>query len=447
MGRYRIYVDEMVGILEDKPLVNTGENEVAEIWYGEDGLSRILLHFDVDDYVSKVSSGYVPSVTSTTVTTQLVVHDITPSYEIKYGSTSAATSFDTDVNLVDTPWDGGIGHDYIGITSTKNGFANWYSATSTSAWTVAGGDFSTKMFTQHYDKGNEDLSATCIDTSSMWAMITGTNKGLIITYSSSTEALSADSKTIKKFYSHNARTEYKAPYIELSWDNAIVDERWNMYPGGDNKNIYIFFTQNGQLKNPYSVTGVTFTSDLVGFATTSLTTIYNPFVGVYYVKYSCPTVPSGTTIVDTWAVDYSGNEEYENVPIGFVTQTSDISWDSLTITTSPFDSNNYIIHMPQLRAEYVKGDNIYLPIDVRVKYSSTIDILKNMEYQLELIDGSEVSIMVPWERVSHSHLQNFILIDTSWLIRNQEYQIKVRYYDGAGLVHNIDTKKRKFKLV
>ena len=51
MGKYRIYPSKSNSIIEGKR-INTGENEVMELWYGSSGIARHLVKvdFDVDVY-------------------------------------------------------------------------------------------------------------------------------------------------------------------------------------------------------------------------------------------------------------------------------------------------------------------------------------------------------------------------------------------------------------
>ena len=81
MGKYRIYPSKSNTLIEDSPNVNTGENEVMELWYGTSGLTRYLLQFDFDAYNASYALGYVPHATASTWTFHL--ENCYPIYEKK----------------------------------------------------------------------------------------------------------------------------------------------------------------------------------------------------------------------------------------------------------------------------------------------------------------------------------------------------------------------------
>ena len=67
MGKFRIYSDKGNTLIENSQ-INTGKNEVAELWYGNDGIARYFVHFDFSDYNAKYLLNEVPHITATTAT-------------------------------------------------------------------------------------------------------------------------------------------------------------------------------------------------------------------------------------------------------------------------------------------------------------------------------------------------------------------------------------------
>jgi len=263
MGKYRIYPNKSNTIIEDNGDVNTGENELTELWYGKQGLTRYLLQFDFDAYNEFVALGYVPTLTATTATFKLI--NCYPMFEsYPYINAESARSTDVEAYLMQQDWDSGIGWAYSG-TETVDGFCNWNSATTIVSWTAAGGDYATLIFSGHVDKGYEDFSGSSLDDDALWDSVTGNNYGLLVKYSDAYEALTGASQTIVRYYTDNFRTPYKQPYIELTWDDQVKDEREEL--GNElTKRLYMYIKYDNVFTAPNDVSGVTITYDNASYS-------------------------------------------------------------------------------------------------------------------------------------------------------------------------------------
>lgn len=280
MGQYKIWASKNVGILEDYPTINTGENEVAELWYGEYGLSRFLLKFDFSDYLAEYTAGRVPHFSASTFTdAALNIKNCSPIFE-DYDlslSTQRATSAEIILNKVDTAWDEGIGHDYIS-TDKEAGFACWSSAQTLTQWSTAGGDYSTEIMRVVLDNGSENFSGSVSGTDMLWSTVTGTNNGYMLKFTDAFEALSGAYKTITKFYTRHTNTVHQ-PHITITWDNQITDERDDVYPGVS-KRLYLYTKKDGTFENVNDISGVTISGvNHSGFVASD---INNPLPGIYY---------------------------------------------------------------------------------------------------------------------------------------------------------------------
>jgi len=212
MGTYRLYPSKSNTLIQNTPTINTGLNEVMELWYGEDGVTRHLIRFEFSGYNQQYQLGYVPHITGTTATLKLY-----PCYPIRLETDEVfANSFDLEVGVVQQDWDEGEGYNFIGGTA---GFSNWTSAATLTEWASAGGDYLYQVFSGHYNAANEVLSLDVTDEIELWSNFTGNNFGLIVKYTDDYEALTGENKTIAKFFTEKTHTYFK-PYIELIWTDS-----------------------------------------------------------------------------------------------------------------------------------------------------------------------------------------------------------------------------------
>ena len=144
MGTYRIYPSKSNTIIENSPTTNTGSNEIGELWYGLDGLTRHLFHFDVTEYMNYYALGFVPHITGTTA--ELKLYLISPT--TLASDEEMAKSFDLEIYEADRSWDEGNGYYFAG-SDIEAGYSNWNSATTIQEWTSAGGDYSTLILSGH----------------------------------------------------------------------------------------------------------------------------------------------------------------------------------------------------------------------------------------------------------------------------------------------------------
>lgn len=430
----------MTSILELDPLINTGLNEVAELWYGVDGVARVLVHFNIDDYMNLYDENLIPTLSD--VETTLNFFDCA-TYQ------TGATSFDLDVYSQIQAWDSGVGYDHIGL-DTQDGFANWYSATTSSAWTTAGGDLSIFVGSQHFDLDNENMNLNISsDISYLWDQFTGDNHGILIKFSNSDEALNGVSKRVKKFYSNNTH-DYKFPFLQLDWDSRIIEDRSNIIAGMEYEQtgsspvqyIYLFTHQNGKMKNVYSVSSVAISGKSSKYYDVILTgdsRLDNPEAGVYRLAL---TVPSDEEYEDLWELETDpGRQRF--VTKTFTASTVDLSWDLSSATIgSPVD---YQFSIPSLQQTYVHGEKIYLPIFARKEYTSEYCLLKSLEYKISLIDGQDSFIMEDWTPASYTTDSNFILLNTVWYLSGYRYKIEFRYYNATTLKYS--SFERNFNIV
>lgn len=433
MGKYRIYPDKSNTLIQDSE-INTAKNEVMELWYGNEGVSRHLIHFDCSDYNAKYALGLLPHITATTATFHM--DSCYPIFEKDpYSTALPAESSNIDVKVVQQFWNAGVGYDFYG-TKTVDGKSNWYSASSTSAWALPGGDFVYTVFSGMVVNPDDSISCDVTDEVELWNTFTGHNYGFVVKFSDDIEELSGETKHILKYYTSNARTTYKLPYIELEWDNQVTDQRDEVC-AGSTRRLYLYLKRGGSFANAYDISGVTVEfSDSATTVTAS--TIHNPMIGMYYVDLVYPSIgSSGVTFTDKWAVKYESGMTYSIVSQTGLTIPASTVW----LNSDSIEGTFYDIEIPNLQQKYTKGDSVYLQINCYTPYTSDKSILKNLEYKIEVLDGDIAIPLVNWDGVSYTTSENFIIVDTSWLHSGYRYMLSVRYTIDGSLASEAVTKK------
>jgi hypothetical protein len=424
MGRFRIYASKNNTILEDSE-TNTGLNEVSELWYGDSGISRLLMKYDIDSYMNRYFDGDVPSLLS--ADTSLVLYSPIPIYS---ADSFQATSFDVECYLMEQSWDEGIGHDFIGF-DTDDGYSNWYSASSLVAWDNTGAtDQNILLVNQHFDNGDEPFSATISsNVSALWAQFTGQNYGVIYKYTDETEADSSESKKIKEFFTRHTHTYYK-PYMQIDWDNRIEYDENNFIVGQNNR-LFTIFSNSGRLTDPYSVINLKldYTDVFNQITSHTLTGIVKQQTGVYYVDYDFSDCDFDSDISLTWRVQYYDNYAYRDVVKTGRTAALGEIWET---DESVIDINKYVFSIPNLKDKYYVGEVDYLEVLIRKSWEfDSYSNAKNLEYSIHLVDGNDEFIMEDWCGVSYYNDQNFIKLDTYWYIPKQKYRIKFRLLNDS----------------
>jgi hypothetical protein len=433
MARFRIYANKTNNILSRYPTINTGSNPVSELWYGKDGISRLLIQYDVANYLEKYDAGYAPHFSAAT-DILISLKNPGPSVETISNTINRAQSYDIIMHPMTTEWDTGTGFDFVGL-DTADGYSNWNSATTIQAFTTPGGDFddTITVATQHFDLGSEDfnVSGSSVDTDNLWDQFTGTNYGFILKYTDGHEALSATNKTITQQYTEDTNTLH-LPFIEVEWDDQITEDREGFRPG-EKMRLYAILKNNDMLLNAYSANSVNVSSSYQDYTTNIPgSKIRNPRPGVYYVDFSLPSHPIGTIYTDAWSFDLDGLDDEIIFSQSLTSSTSNTEWEIEEF----FNPKNYIITTPKLKDVYFKGDVVYLPILIREPYSYSNEHIKRMEYRI-VLTGRDIDefIMSDWQPVSYNHLSNFFIMDTSWFIDSCEYRVEFKYYDAGSYVY------------
>ena len=200
--------------------------------------SRALFEFDTAEINTARTNGQIPASGSVSFYLNL--------FNAKTPFTTPR-NVDLIVQTVSREWDEGRGMD---MDEYKDlGESSWVSASTTAAWTTAGGDFldsATYNKTYRLTEGTENLSVDISDLVEDWIDSTVANYGVIVRLSGSLET-DSDSYYTKKFFARSSEFFFKRPTIEARWDSSVKDQRGDFYVSSsmlstENLHTVIFIT-------------------------------------------------------------------------------------------------------------------------------------------------------------------------------------------------------------
>lgn len=451
MGILRIYPEKNNTIASGAyQFFNSGQNAVTDLWYGGGGTdtapekrnsySRFIVKFDIEDLQSKIENFQINS--ANTITYRLKMKNaiptdkvLEPEYEFDVLDKNIAASFDLICFPINKDWDEGRGYDlgienYL-VTQHGNpyltGYSNWNSATLSTTWDQPGiytnptaSTAVTTYSTQHFDIGDEDIDMDITSIVNGW--ISGSsNNGIGIAFRRDYELLSTDTRYIASFFTRHTNTAYK-PYIEVSYNQSFKDDRGDVT---NNRQCKLFlYTFSGH--NPVNF----FSSSTVSIQTSSGVDVYTGLTpiqseqGVYYVNVWMSAATKGQQYKDIWSgVTFNPGFDRQNYTQYFTIQdnyyfTNTPSVNNYSISTYGLDNNSTISNEEIIR--------IYA--DLRVNFS-TNPPKNNYDLQYRLVMNNQEDV-IPWTSFNRAFINkcvsNYLVLDTSWLLHNQTYEIQMR---------------------
>lgn len=293
-------------------------------------LSRALLYFSTASLDNFISSR--PLANTSKVYRLFAQHETT--------ADGCPQSFDLRVRCVSGSWDEGGGTDTTDFSDS--GFCNWMKRTSVVFWSNPGGDFrASPESTQHFDIGDENLDVDITSMFNAWSSGSFPNDGLSVTLGQAEESESLYQDFFKKsFYSRHSQWPDRRPYVDVTWDDFIGDDR-NRIVWNRTGSLFLHNIVDGQYASLSYGTG-TFMVSIADSSGTLLqvTASQTQMVGVYRASFALPTGSySGSVFYDRWG---SGS-------FAFMTGSFTIA------TSSPVASVRgqvYTINVPNVRDIY-----------------------------------------------------------------------------------------------
>lgn len=456
MASIRLYPSQDTSINKLYPLANAAFSPILliESTYDDElinkNITRSIVQFDLSAFANQWNSisSYVGSYTATLY--MFDSHPIDP-------------QTDYDFTLVLQPltaaWTEGRGLDLNfkrGNLNSNSGAANWYYKNRTTKWDngASGGmvvsrSLSTSIYFQY---GNEDLLANITPMVDAWIRGSIVNAGILISLTSSLEdtsgSLSAVYTNNKRFHSGDSHT-FKRPYIEVCWNDRIVDDRnsFDLYT-----KQYItssFNTSNNFLDIPSGSASFPGTISLrVNDGSTapisSLTAsrisggIYQSNMVYYGLRSSLTDVWTITSVVPN--ISFSG---------------------TINVNTNPLNSleysDSYIIISTNIKKKYYNNSKILMKFYFSYnKYIETLTEVKNdisllqkaypKDATLEIHDEGTDMVLFKEELLNYDENGFWKIVDTNTWPRNRSYYCVLKYSVGNSTIVD-KAKDYKFMLI
>ena len=458
----RSYIDKNNTIIKNTQ-INTGRNPIAELYYGgkdtTTDYTRHLLYFDVTDLQNRYTSGELGDLSKVVHTLRMTnssFFDKDLQAQKLLDGKQRTSSFDLVLFRVNKEWDEGCGYDYQQLLSFESednitfveSSSNWLNSETTTQWddggVYSGSPSGITVATQHFDKGNEDISMVITDEVN--SLITGgtTNYGYGVAFERDLELLIKNPSQYVGFFTRHTQTYYE-PFLETVYNDPIRDDRKNFYAGKTNR-LYFYVNVGGQptnLDNNPSVVikdsnGSTFS------AITSAQTIQTT-TGIYYVDVFVPITQENCVLfTDTWGDIKINGIDRPDVTLDFEIKSDDIYYNFGDSESLPIE---YEVSLSGIkRDEKIKrGDKRKVFVNARLPYTiNQSSVIDGLQYRLWIREGTTQVNVIDWEDVNRAFLRNYFILDTSWFIPN-EYYIDIKLTSNE-LVKTYTT-KLKFSVV
>lgn len=451
---------------------NMGLSDILEVFsiYGQVSsstsgysteLSRILVEFPVADISSDRSLGKLPASGSVSFYLKM--------FNAEHGETLPKNFYlQTKAVTGSTDWEEGHGLDMESYSdSTRNGSgSNWINSKASTAWTTAGGDYSTdssSSYQSYFDIGTENLEINITPLVEQWVAGSKANYGIGVMLSSSLEA-EANSYYTKKFFGRGSEYFFKRPVIEARWNSNLKDNRGNfvfsssLATANENLNtIYLYNYFRGSLRNiPAVGTGsiyvtlfagdsapsgsaLTLVADGVNVLSSSATLVTGSYVstGIYKARMAltASSVPL-STLYDVW----------HNGTLTTQYHTGSIKPSVLdTVVSAP--SEKYVTNITNLKSIYSNEETARFRVFVRAKdWCPTIYTVATQTAETTQIESGSYKVFRIIDELDvitygtgsdmHTYMSydfagNYFDIDMSMLEAGYSYGIKFVYYNHS----------------
>lgn len=430
---------------------NMGESDILEVFsiYGQAStssveLSRILIEFPVQ----QISSDRNNKKIGPSGSTQFILKLSNAPH-----SDSTPKKFNLTINAVSSSWTEGFGLDME--TYKDIGVSNWISASNTSSWNSAGGDFLSNSYIQYFSNGTEDLEIDITAMVESWITGSTSNNGLIIKLDSDAEN-STNSFYTKKFFGRGSEYFYKRPWIEARTNDFFSDDRNNFIVSSsllssvDNLNTIVLYNRvNGQLKDsPALDSGTLYVSLYSGtYGPVGLPLALHNFsnrieAGKYSTGVYTASVAVNTDFLYLFDVWHDGSSvEYATGSVIYPKKYKpDFS------NTIP----EYVVSITNLKSSYKNNENYKFKIFARDKnwepnsytvFTNKIDNLaiENLYYKIYRVTDKLEIIPYGTGSLSHTKLSydkdgNYFNLDMSLFEPDYSYVIKFAYQYGESFI-------------
>ena len=260
-------------------------------------------------------------------------------------------------------------------------------------------------------------------TNEVNSLITGgtSNYGYGIAFVAPLEQIITVPSQYVGFFTRHTQTYYQ-PFLETNYNDPIKDDRKNFYKNKNNR-IYLYSNVAGEPKNLDTNPSVTI-YDNQGNVFSSITTteIVHVSTGIYYAEVLVPnSVEDCILYYDQWS-----GLKVDGAVIGDVELSFEVKSEKEYYQIGSTDSIpvNYAMSLSGVkRDERIKrGDVRKILVSARLPYTiNESKVIDNLEYRVWVTEGNAQVNVIDWRDVNMAYLNNYFLLDTSWMIPNEYY--------------------------
>jgi len=419
--------------------INTGKNEIAELFYGgygtQNAYSRFIFSFDETRLKSLYDDNTFTDLSKLKHTLRMTN---TGAFDKKLlnttqGSKDRTSSFDLILFKISQDWDEGTGYEYeipILVSGDYNYSINpssWLFARTLEKWNngdgvYSGSPVSITIGTQHFDEGNENIDIDITDYVN--GVLTGnTNYGLGIAYPKALEETITANYQYVGFFTRHTNTFYE-PYIETTYSNHIKDDRHNFFLDKDNQ-LYLYVNVGGQPTNLDQLPTVDIIDNNENvYQSYNQNEIIHITKGVYAININIPTTTNtfeDVQFYDKWKDLKINGADRPDIELSFVMKDSDRYYNINDSDTLP---KPFAISITGIkRDEKIKrGDVRKVLVSARIPYTiEQKQLLENIKYRLYIKEGRNEYTVTDYHQVEIANNINYFLLDTESLIPNIYY--------------------------
>ena len=439
----KTYFDKNNTIIKNR-FTNTGLNPITELLYGSktttktnNVFTRFLFHFDLSYLISEYNKGNLGDLSQVNHKVKMTnsqAFDADLRGAMTFDDKRRASSFDLVMWKLSEDWDEGNGFDYVCYNDINDlecdsfveTYSNWFFNKNLSLWsypgTYSGSTTGITIATQHFDHGNENLEMDI--TTVINGMITGgtQNYGFALAYSYPFEQKQTDELNYVGFFTRHTQTYYE-PFLETNYESFILDDR-NLFFTDKLNRLYLYTNLGNNPVNLDFNPSVTILDDEGNvFLSIPSSAVTRQFKGVYYVEF---TVPSGSyndcvTFQDIWSNISINGQSRPNVTLEFALKEST---EYFNFGDADGEPKQYGFSMSGIKREekIKRGDVRKIMVSARIPY--TVDrkqVIDGLKYRLYVKQGNAEINVIDWDDVNRTNNQNYLLLDTSWMIPNTYY--------------------------
>lgn len=431
----RTYFDKDTTIVKDST-VNLGANPIAELFYGggfqDPQYSRYLFRFPIDGLKEKYQNCELGDLSKVRHTLKLTPIRSLGSFKNK--DACLASSYKLCLFPITQDWTEGCGYDkdcvedcsgYVSPNcNNSNGAANWYYAKDGELWeeegvfdTLSGDTVYLDCVEQNCDDCTVEFDMTVLVNH----FITGDteNFGFGIAYHSEYEIDPPNFYTYLGFYSRETPNFYE-PFLETVYENPIEDDRNQFYQDKVNK-LYLYSFLRGEPKNldTNPIVNILDPSDNVYLTLTGECVDK----GVYAVEFTIPS--TGDTQCAEW-IDKWYNISVDGVQRPDVEQYFYLkpSEEYYNIGLESYTPKRFGFSFRGIkRNEFIQRGGIRkVFVDTKQAFNTLKKVvLDNLYYRLYVKEGLQQVDVIPWSPVNRSFCDNYVYLDTFWLIPQNYY--------------------------